>query len=311
MTTWPFSTTMPLRIFPGGRPATAGSGTTPPTPKATPALSTATATESSLRTSSGRARNRGSSRTTTARWSAGAMPRHDSVTPCRVASTKRRRTTLRGSGRSSASSLRRTSAQRHRERDARGGLRQVPPRAPRRRGGLPDHSAALGSVCRPDPVVGPQPHRPAGDVPEGRFHPASTARAVRGRPEVALMPKQRVGIRVEDTEIDGVLHLPEMRAVGGAAVLHGFGGHPDQPHIVATCESLARTGVAALRFAYRDHQPPRMTLGSGLADAAGAIRVLKAHPDIPERLAVVGFSFGGTAPALVAGRDSRIRGSEE
>ncbi|TMF77310.1 MAG: hypothetical protein E6I18_09230 [Chloroflexi bacterium] len=121
------------------------------------------------------------------------------------------------------------------------------------------------------------------------------------------MPKQRVGIRVEDTEIDGVLHLPEMRAVGGAAVLHGFGGHPDQPHIVATCESLARTGVAALRFAYRDHQPPRMTLGSGLADAAGAIRVLKAHPDIPERLAVVGFSFGGTVAALVAGRDSRIR----
>jgi len=122
------------------------------------------------------------------------------------------------------------------------------------------------------------------------------------------MPKQRVGIRVEDTEIDGVLHLPEMRAVvGGAAVLHGFGGHPDQPHIVATCESLARAGVAALRFAYRDHQPPRMTLGSGLADAAGAIRVLKAHPEIPERLAVVGFSFGGTVAALVAGRDSRIR----
>jgi len=121
------------------------------------------------------------------------------------------------------------------------------------------------------------------------------------------MPKQRVGIRVEDTEIDGVLHLPETSAVGGAAVLHGFGGHPDQPHIVATCEALASAGVAALRFAYRDHQPPRMTLGSGLADAAGAIRVLKAHPDIPERMGVVGFSFGGTVAALVAGRDSRIR----
>ncbi|OLC10958.1 MAG: hypothetical protein AUH39_00705 [Chloroflexi bacterium 13_1_40CM_67_9] len=124
---------------------------------------------------------------------------------------------------------------------------------------------------------------------------------------MALMPKQRVGIRVEDTEIDGVLHLPETSAVGGAAVLHGFGGHPDQPHIVATCEALASAGVAALRFAYRDHQPPRMTLGSGLADAAGAIRVLKAHPDIPERMGVVGFSFGGTVAALVAGRDSRIR----
>jgi dienelactone hydrolase len=121
------------------------------------------------------------------------------------------------------------------------------------------------------------------------------------------VPAQRVAIRVEDTELDGVLHLPEMSAVGGAAVLHGFGGHPDQPHIVATCEALASAGVAALRFAYRRHEPPRMTLASGLADAAGAIRVLKAHPDVPERLGVIGFSFGGTVAALVAGRDSRIR----
>lgn len=121
------------------------------------------------------------------------------------------------------------------------------------------------------------------------------------------MPAQRIGIRVENTELDGVLHLPESSAVGGAAVLHGFGGDPDQPHIIATCEALAAAGVAALRFAYRDHRPPRMTLASGLADAAGAIRVLKAHPDVPERLGVVGFSFGGTVAALVAGRDSRIR----
>jgi dipeptidyl aminopeptidase/acylaminoacyl peptidase len=90
-------------------------------------------------------------------------------------------------------------------------------------------------------------------------------------------------------------------------VLHGFGGHPDQPHIVATCNALANAGIAALRFAYRNYEPPRMTLGSALADAAGAIRVLKAHPAVPERLGVVGFSFGGTVAALVAGRDSRIR----
>ena len=121
------------------------------------------------------------------------------------------------------------------------------------------------------------------------------------------MPPQRVGIRVEDTELEGILHLPEASAVGGAAVLHGFGGHPDQPHIVATCEALAKVGVAALRFAFRDHRPPKMTLATALADTAGAMRVLKAHPDVPERLGVVGFSFGGAVAALVAGRDSRVR----
>ena len=121
------------------------------------------------------------------------------------------------------------------------------------------------------------------------------------------MTLQRVGIVVPTGEIDGVLHLPHTSAIGGCAVLHGFGGHPDQPHIIATCEALADAGIAALRFAYRDHQPPRMTLDSALADTAGAIRVLKAHPDVPEKLGIVGFSFGGAIAAIAAGRDSRIR----
>jgi len=121
------------------------------------------------------------------------------------------------------------------------------------------------------------------------------------------MPPQRVSFNVPTGEIEGVLHLPDTTAIGGCAVLHGYGGHPDQPHIVATCNALAEAGVAALRFAYRDHQPPRMTLDSGLADAAGAMRLLKAHPSVPERLGVVGFSFGGTVAAITAGRDSRIR----
>lgn len=121
------------------------------------------------------------------------------------------------------------------------------------------------------------------------------------------MPAQRVSFKVPTGEIEGVLHLPEGEAIGGCAVLHGYGGDPDQPHIVGTCESLADAGVAALRFAYRDHQPPRMTLDTALADAAGAIRLLKAHPQVPERLGIVGFSFGGTVAAIAAGRDSRMR----
>jgi len=121
------------------------------------------------------------------------------------------------------------------------------------------------------------------------------------------MTLQRVSFVVPGGEIEGTLHLPPTRAVGGVAVLHGFGGHPDQPHIVATCEALSDAGVAALRFAYRDHEPPRMTLASALADAGGGVRLLKAHPDVPEAMGVVGFSFGGAVAALVAGRDSRIR----
>ena len=121
------------------------------------------------------------------------------------------------------------------------------------------------------------------------------------------MTLQRVSFVVPGGELEGTLHLPDARAIGGVAVLHGFGGDPEQPHVIAACEALSDAGVAALRFAYRDHEPPRMTLASGLADASGAVRLLKAHPDVPGTLGVVGFSFGGAIAALAAGRDSRIR----
>ena len=121
------------------------------------------------------------------------------------------------------------------------------------------------------------------------------------------MSEQRVSFVVPTGELEGVLHLPETTAVGGCVVLHGYGGTPGQPHIVATCVALADAGIAALRFAYRDSQPPRMTLDSALADTAGALRLFRAHPDVPERYGVVGFSFGGTVAAITAGRDHRIR----
>lgn len=118
---------------------------------------------------------------------------------------------------------------------------------------------------------------------------------------------QRVGIRVAERELEGTLHLPERDAIGGCVVLHGYGGHPDQPHIIATCEALSAAGIAALRFAYRDHQPPRMTLDTAVPDAVGAVRLLRAHPEVPDAYGIVGFSFGGTVAAIVAGRDSRLR----
>lgn len=118
---------------------------------------------------------------------------------------------------------------------------------------------------------------------------------------------QRVSFPAAGVDVGGTLHLPEGESVGGAPVLHGFGGHPDQPHVLTTCEALAAAGIAALRFPFRDHAPPRMTLPSALADVSGAIRLLKAHPAVRETLAIVGFSFGGAVAAIAAGRDSRIR----
>src|SRR5205807_1136343 len=112
---------------------------------------------------------------------------------------------------------------------------------------------------------------------------------------------QAVSFAVPSGELEGVLHLPETAAVGGCVVLHGFGGDPDQPHIVATCAGLAHAGVAALRFAFRDHQPPRMTLESGLADAERYAAVLS-QARVTHRLVTIEGGDHDFAPATARAR---------
>ena len=98
-----------------------------------------------------------------------------------------------------------------------------------------------------------------------------------------------------------MLHLPERDAVGGAAVFGALDDAGEDTHAML-CEALASQGIAALRFAFR--QP--VTFESALAEVAGAVRLLKAHPSVPERLAVVGQAEGAAVAAVAAGRDSRI-----
>ncbi len=116
---------------------------------------------------------------------------------------------------------------------------------------------------------------------------------------------QRVSFPVAGTEVEGILHLPDGETVGG--VIEMGGGAIE--HGAFVCEALAAAGIAALRFAFR--VPPRgggtVDAEAGLADAASAVRLLRAHPSIPQRIGAVGHSFGGVIAARVAGRDSRIR----
>ena len=112
---------------------------------------------------------------------------------------------------------------------------------------------------------------------------------------------QRVGIAVGGDEVEGVLHLPDGETAGGVAVLGGRTSDIDAGTYL--CEAIASAGVAALRFAYRTASD----IPGNLADAAGAVRLLRAHPSTPQRVGVVGHSYGGVIAALAAGRDSRLR----
>jgi dipeptidyl aminopeptidase/acylaminoacyl peptidase len=112
---------------------------------------------------------------------------------------------------------------------------------------------------------------------------------------------QRVSFRGgSGSEIEGILHLPDGETLGGAPVLGGRAGSIEGGAYL--CEALASAGIAALRFAFREEDAL-----ARLADTAGAIRLLRAHPTIPQRIGVVGHSYGAAIAALAAGRDSRVR----
>ncbi|GAC1461551.1 MAG: hypothetical protein NVSMB8_13040 [Candidatus Limnocylindrales bacterium] len=98
-----------------------------------------------------------------------------------------------------------------------------------------------------------------------------------------------------------MLPRPERSTIGAAAVF-GAPGDTADDRLASLCDALASEGIAALRFVYREPA----TFETALADVAGAIRLLKAHPLVPERLAVVGHELGGAVAAFAAGRDSRI-----
>jgi dienelactone hydrolase len=112
---------------------------------------------------------------------------------------------------------------------------------------------------------------------------------------------QRVAFPVAGTAIEGMLHLPDGETLGGVAVLPGRGGTMEQSTYLG--ESLAAAGIAALRFTFRIDSDPI----AGLADTGGAVRLLRSHPAIPQRIGLLGWSFGGAVAAMTAGRDSRIR----
>lgn len=110
---------------------------------------------------------------------------------------------------------------------------------------------------------------------------------------------QRVSFPVAGTQVVGILHLPDGPAIGGVILMGGG----DVESGADLCDALSAGGVAALRFAFRVQRDTP----SGLQDAAAAIRLLRAHPGIPQRIGAVGHSQGGLVAAVAAGRDSRLR----
>jgi len=128
--------------------------------------------------------------------------------------------------------------------------------------------------------------------------------------------QQPVTLPSDGIALSGVLHVPDGHRSGERVpaflVLHGFMGSKDESHAEIQANMLEGWGYAAWRFDMRGCGDSGGTRGFVLcmdqvADTRNALTWLTQRPEIdPERIAVIGHSFGGAVSVYAAGLDTRI-----
>ena len=123
------------------------------------------------------------------------------------------------------------------------------------------------------------------------------------------MSETPLAFTVDGQTLRATLHLPDGEKPAPAVLwLHGYTGNRIEAHrlFVDGARRLQRAGVASLRVDFRgsgesDGEFKDQTFQSLIADAKAAIQQLRQHPAIdPDRLIVLGYSFGGAVAAQLA-----------
>jgi alpha/beta superfamily hydrolase len=112
-------------------------------------------------------------------------------------------------------------------------------------------------------------------------------------------------------ELEGLIQLPDGDGPFPAGVVcHPYppgGGTMEVPLVQAISCALAEAGIAALRFNFRSVGVSGGTFDNGrgeVDDVAGALDWLGAQPKVdPDRLALVGYSFGAAMALFEAARN--------
>jgi uncharacterized protein len=128
--------------------------------------------------------------------------------------------------------------------------------------------------------------------------------------------EERVSFVSDGLNLSGIRHVPDGRAARerrpGFLVLHGFGSNKDSGVSVAVGKMLADFGYLSLRFDFRgcgEAEGPRgrVICLEQVEDTKNALTFLAGSPEAdPERIAVIGNSFGAAVAIYAAGVDSRV-----
>jgi pimeloyl-ACP methyl ester carboxylesterase len=130
------------------------------------------------------------------------------------------------------------------------------------------------------------------------------------------VPETRVSFASDGLALAGVLRVPEGLRPGerrpAFIVLHGFGSNKSSPTVLGPCDLLDRLGYVTLRFDMRgcgesEGERGNLICLEQVADTRNALAFLAGRPEVaPERIALVGTSFGAAVAVYTAGIEPRV-----
>ncbi len=130
------------------------------------------------------------------------------------------------------------------------------------------------------------------------------------------MPDERVTFTSDGLALSGVVRVPEgVRAAErrpAVIVLHGFGSNKNSSNALGPSAMLEKLGYVTLRFDMRgcgesEGERGRVICLDQVSDTRNALTYLARHPQVdPERIALLGSSFGGAVSVYTGGVDTRV-----
>ena len=132
-----------------------------------------------------------------------------------------------------------------------------------------------------------------------------------GGPSSSAGRAQRFEVQAGEAILRGVLHLPFRERPPCVVASHGLFSTKDGSKYVALARSLARRGIACIRY---DHQGcgesggdiGRTTVASRAADLDAVLRFARAHPLLGGPIGLFGSSMGGLVSLLRCASDPGI-----
>ena len=117
-------------------------------------------------------------------------------------------------------------------------------------------------------------------------------------------------------KLSGVVHVPDDVRPGerraAFMVLHGFGSNKSSSNTMEPTQILSSLGYVVLRFDMRgcgesEGERGNLICLEQVEDTSSALTFLAKHPAVdPDRIAVVGSSFGGAVAVYTGGVDPRV-----